>query len=153
MILKKQDQKLDNIVIIDSNFILLPSQFKVDYFNEINSKLEGKTLFIIFKQVLDELEAKKKREPNAIKFQKQYELGLSYLEKNKNNFNIHIVDKIKKQGEKIDDFLLRNSVELKKEVKRVFLATNDKELRIKAKTSKVNLIFLRQKKFLDFNRM
>ena len=51
MILKKQDQKLDNIVIIDSNFILLPSQFKVDYFNEINSKLEGKTLFIIFKQI------------------------------------------------------------------------------------------------------
>ena len=40
----------ENVVVIDSNFILLPFQFKVDYLNEIYLKL-GKINFIIFKQI------------------------------------------------------------------------------------------------------
>ena len=61
---------VNNIVVIDSNFVLLPFQFKIDYLKEIKLNLEGDTVFILFKQVLDELEAKKIREPRATKFQR-----------------------------------------------------------------------------------
>ena len=58
----------ENHIVIDANFILLPFQFKIDYLYEIDNNLEGRTIFILFKQILDELEAKRLREPNATKF-------------------------------------------------------------------------------------
>ena len=72
-----------NLIVIDSNFILLPFQFKIDYLNEIRVNLEGKLKFIIFRQILKELDAKIKREPKATKFQRQFKSGLLYLEKKK----------------------------------------------------------------------
>ena len=84
-----------NIIVLDSNFILLPFQFKIDYLNEIRDKLEGKLEFLIFKQVLNELKAKRRREPNATKFSKFLNSGLTYLEKNNTNFNIEYVEELK----------------------------------------------------------
>jgi rRNA-processing protein FCF1 len=48
-----------NVVVIDANFIFLPIQFKIDYFREINDLLVGKTYFLIYKQIFDELESKR----------------------------------------------------------------------------------------------
>ena len=143
---------VNNIVVIDSNFVLLPFQFKIDYLKEIELNLEGKTKFIIFKQVLDELEAKKIREHKAIKFQKHFKSGLSYLEKNRENFDIEYREDIKDKSETTDDFLVRSSIKLKSENSRVFLASNDALLRKKAKESHIGRIFLRQKKYLSFER-
>ena len=84
-----------NIVIIDSNFVLLPFQFKIDYLNEICLIVEGKTRFIIYKQILDELKAKKERESQATKFQMEFKSGLSYLDANKDKFDIIFDDKVK----------------------------------------------------------
>ena len=143
---------INNIVVIDSNFVLLPFQFKIDYLQEIELNLEGKTKFIIFKQVLDELEAKKTREHKAIKFQKHFQSGLSYLEKNQSKFDIVYLDDIKDKHETTDDFLVRSSINLKSDNSRVFLASNDALLRKKAKESDIGRIFLRQKKYLSFER-
>lgn len=141
-----------NLIILDSNFILLPYQFKVDYLNEIRLNLEGEVEFIIFKQILNELEAKQVREPNATKFQREFKSGLSYLEKNRNKYDITFLDETKKAIETTDDFLLRKAIELKIKNQLIFLATNDSILRKKAREFGLNTIFLRQKKYLSFER-
>ena len=141
---------VNNVIIIDSNFILLPFQFKIDYLKEIQHNLEGKTQFIIFKQVLDELEAKKNREKNATKFQRLLKSGLSYLESNKQLFTISFVEEVKSKNETTDDFLIRMSNDLKSDKTRLFIATNDAELKKKAKALSIGRIFLRQKKFISF---
>lgn len=142
-----------NIIIIDSNFILLPFQFKIDYLNEIRLKLEGKLRFVIFRQMLDELEAKRRRESESTKFKRLLDSGLLYLEKNKVNYNIVFLEDTKENSESTDEFLLRKSVELRDEGYNTFLATNDSELRRKARLSSLNAIFLRQKKYLSIERV
>ena len=142
---------LENLIVIDANFILLPFQFKIDYLYEIDASLEGKTIFIVYKQILDELEAKKIREPEARKFHMNFKSGLLYLEKNNEKYNIDYKQKIKLKDETTDNFLLKSCMELKSINKRVFLATNDAELRRKANKMEVSTIFLRQKKYLSFD--
>ena len=114
--------------------------------------MEGMTKFIVFKQIFDELEAKKKREPKATKFQKHLESGLLYLENKKSKYNIVIVENIKEQEEKTDDFLLRKAIELKDGRIDIFLASNDQFLRKRARAAKIGVIFLRQKKHLFIER-
>jgi rRNA-processing protein FCF1 len=140
------------LVVIDSNFVLLPFQFKIDYLNEIRSHVEGQLKFIIFQQILNELYAKRKREPKATKFSRLLNSGLSYLEKNKANYTIDFIDVVKMKNETTDDFLLRKSIELKIEANTVFLATNDSKLREKSRELGISIIFLRQKKYLSFER-
>ncbi len=142
---------LENLIVIDANFILLPFQFKIDYLYEIDASLEGKTIFIVYKQILDELEAKKIREPEARKFHMNFKAGLLYLEKNNEKYNINYKQNIKLKDENTDNFLLKSCLELKSINKRVFLATNDAELRRKANKMEVSTIFLRQKKYLSFD--
>ena len=78
--------------------------------------------------------------------------GLSYLEKKKNNFNIKFSENIKQENETTDDFLLRRGCDLKNESRYVFLATNDSDLRRRARKLGLNTIFLRQKRYLSVER-
>ena len=142
---------LENLVVIDANFILLPFQFKINYLYDIESNLEGRTVFILFKQILDELEAKRLREPNATKFIMNLKSGLSYLESNNEKYNFVYNHLTKSDEETTDDFLVRNCKELKEKGKRVYLASNDTDLRRKTRKIGVSTIFLRQKKFLSFD--
>jgi len=141
----------ENLIVIDANFILLPFQFKIDYLYDIHYNLEGRTVFILFKQILDELEAKRLREPNATKFSMNLKSGLLYLKDNDAKYNIVYNHLTKSNGETTDDFLIRQCKDLKGKEKKVFLASNDADLRRKAKKIDVNTIFLRQKKFLAFD--
>ena len=141
-----------NIVILDSNFILLPFQFKIDYFNEIREIIEGELKFVIFQQVINELEAKKRRERKATKYQRLLDAGLLFLEKNKTKYKLEIVEEIKEDYETTDTFLLRKANELNREDQRIFLATNDSDLRRRARKLGLNMIFLRQKRYLSVER-
>jgi len=142
---------VENLIVVDANFVLLPFQFKIDYLYEITASLEGKTFFIVFKQILDELKAKKLREPNATKFHMNLKSGLLYLEKNNDKFNILYRQSIKSKEETTDDFLLKSCQELKGKNKKVYLASNDAELRRKARKTGISTIFLRQKKYLSYD--
>lgn len=142
---------VENLIVVDANFVLLPFQFKIDYLYEITASLEGKTIFIVYKQIRDELEAKKLREPNATKFHMNLKSGLLYLEKNNDKFNILHRQSIKSKEETTDDFLLKTCQELKGKNKKVYLASNDAELRRKARKTGISTIFLRQKKYLSFD--
>lgn len=116
-------------------------------------KVEGKLKFIIYQQIFNELESKRKRESKATKFTRLLDSGLSYLEKNKPTFEIDFLEDVKNRDELTDEFLLRKSLELKDKGFLVFLATNDSELRRKARRSELNTIYLRQKKFLSIERV
>ena len=142
---------LENLIVIDANFVLLPFQFKIDYLYDIDNSLEGRTVFILFKQILDELEAKRLREPNATKFSMNLKSGLLYLEKNNEKYNFVYNNMTKSIEETTDDFLVGNCQELKGKNKRVYLASNDADLRRKVRKIGVRTIFLRQKKFLSFD--
>ena len=150
--MKRKGTEHINVVVIDANFILLPYQFKIDYLNDIYLSLEGRTRFYIFKQVLNELRAKENREQKARKFHRMLKSGMSYLEKYETSYPIYFIDDLKNQAETTDDFLLKWCIKFKKEYRHVFLATNDSKLRKKAKNSNINLIFLRQKKFISIER-
>ena len=150
--MKRKGTEHINVVVIDANFILLPYQFKIDYLNDIYLSLEGRTRFYIFKQVLNELRAKENRELKARKFHRMLKSGMSYLEKYEKSYPIYFIDDLKNQAETTDDFLLKWCIKFKKEYRHVFLATNDSKLRKKAKNSNINLIFLRQKKFISIER-
>jgi rRNA-processing protein FCF1 len=141
-----------NLIIIDSNFLLLPYQFKVDYLNEIYLNIEGKIRFFFFKQNLNEIEAKIRREKKTRKLNRQFKAAMNYLDKNEKIYPIYFIDEVKDESETTDEFLLKKCIEYKKEYKKVFLATNDTELRKKAKNLKIDVILLRQKKFLFIDR-
>ena len=67
-----------NLVILDSNFILLPFQFKIDYLNEIRLMIVGDLKYLIFQQIFDELDSKRRREQKSTKFIRLLESGISY---------------------------------------------------------------------------
>jgi rRNA-processing protein FCF1 len=142
---------LENLIVIDANFVLLPFQFKIDYLYDIDSRLEGRTVFILFKQILDELQAKRLREPNATKFIMNLNSGLSYLENNYEKYNIVYNQLTKLNGESTDDFLVRSCQDLKGKENRVYLASNDADLRRRVRKIGFSTIFLRQKKYLSFD--
>ena len=142
-----------SLIIIDSNFILLPFQFKIDYLHEIRLELEGELRFIVFKQILDELEAKRRRESKSTKFIRLLDSGLLYLKKKQGDYDIFFFEDIKERDESTDEFLVKKSLELKDEGYNTFLATNDSELRKKARLAGIGSIFLRQKKFLSVERV
>ena len=142
---------LENLIVIDANFVLLPFQFKIDYLTEITSGLEGIIRFIVYKQILNELEAKKVREPNATKFHMNLKSGLLYLERNNDKFDIHYNQSIKSREETTDSFLLKTCQELKEKNTKIYLASNDADLRRKARKLGISTIFLRQKKYLSFD--
>jgi len=150
--LKRKGIEYINVVVIDSNFILLPYQFKIDYLNDIFLSLEGRTRFYIFKQVLNELRAKEHREQKARKFHRMLKSGMSYLEKYEKSYPIYFIDEIKNQAETTDEFLLRWCIKFKREYRHVYLATNDSKLRKKAIKSNINVILLRQKKYISIQR-
>ena len=140
---------VENLIILDSNFILLPLQFKIDYLKEIREGMVGDIAFIVYQQIIDELKAKENRFPNKIRFKKNLDMGLTYLNHNKSLYNIIFDEARKNESETTDDFLIRKSISLKSEESRVYLATNDKELRKRASNAKIFTILMRQKKYID----
>ncbi len=137
-----------NIVIIDANFLFLPIQFKIDFLSEINYLLEGKNYYLIYKQIFDELESKRKRLHEISKFGRELNFARVYLESNENNYNLIYINKIKHGSETTDQFLLNECLRLNKKHPNIFLATNDSQLRKEASKANIRNVYLRQKKYL-----
>ncbi|TXT53606.1 MAG: hypothetical protein BAJALOKI2v1_900010 [Promethearchaeota archaeon] len=146
------NSKKHKIIVLDSNFLFLPSQFQTDYLEIIEMKLGTSISYIIYQQILDELNAKKRRRKNSSKFRRDLNLGLQYLEKSRLHHNIDFIGETKNKMETTDEFLIRKCVNLKRTNKSIYLATNDQELRKKAKKRGVNIIYLRQKSYLVIER-
>lgn len=118
-------------VIVDSNFLMTPSQFRIDVFSELGRILNRQVQIIVLSPVYNELRnISLKGHP---KTSKQADQALKIIEE------LAIVDIKPKPEETVDDLIIRVAKEWNCPV-----ATNDRELRKKLKGMGVPVIYLRQ---------
>jgi len=122
-------------IILDTNFLLIPAQFKVDIFSEIDRICDFKyKIFILDKSIKELKDIINKQKGKA---KKNADIALQLIKFKKLTI-------LKTKGDKIvDDQIL----ELTKN-NQYIIATQDKELIKKLKKQKARIITLRQKKYL-----
>lgn len=119
-------------VVIDTNFFMVPFQFNVDIIDELEKALPSYKLTTpIF--VINELKGLKRNNKGKIRLNADLALKLA------NSSNIEIKDISLENNETVDDALLRVS-----EV----LATNDIELKKRARKKGITVAYLRQEKYI-----
>ena len=118
--------------VIDTNFFMVPFQFNVDIIDELEKILPSYKLTTpIF--VINELKGLKRNNKGKIRLIADLALKLA------NSSKIEIKDISLENNETVDDALLRVS-----EV----LATNDIELKKRARKKGITVAYLRQKKYI-----
>jgi len=123
-------------VILDSNFLFVPFQFKIDIFDELEA-LVGRFEPLVLSTTLEELRSLSDgKNPEKVRRQ-----ALSALELTK---RCRLVDMEKKAEENFDDVIVRVAREWKCPV-----ATNDRMLRKRLRKAGVATIFLRQRSRLE----
>ena len=119
-------------VVIDTNFFMVPFQFNVDIISELEKKLPSYKLTTP-SFVINELKGLKRNNKGKIRLNANLALKLA------NSSKVEIKDISLLENETVDDALLRVS-----EV----LATNDIELKNRAKNKGITVAYLRQKRYI-----
>lgn len=119
-------------VVIDTNFFMVPFQFNVDIITELEKLLPSYNLTTP-SFVINELKGLKRNKNAKIRLNANLALKLA------NSSKVEIKDISLLESETVDDALLRVS-----EV----LATNDIELKNRAKDKGITVAYLRQKKYI-----
>ena len=119
-------------VVIDTNFFMVPFQFNVDVITELENKLPSYKLTTP-SFVINELKGLKNNNKGKVRLNANLALKLA------NSSKVEIKDISLLENETVDDALLRVS-----EV----LATNDIELKNRAKEKGITIVYLRQKKYI-----
>ena len=119
-------------VVIDTNFFMVPFQFNVDIVTELEKLLPSYKLTTP-SFVINELKGLKNNNKGKIRLNANLALKLA------NSSKVEIKDISLLENETVDDALLRVS-----EV----LATNDIELKKRAKAKGITIVYLRQKNYI-----
>ncbi len=119
-------------IIIDSNFLFLPSQFQIDIFEELMNLLNRKFDPVLLSVTHQELLAIAKE--GSPKVRKQASLALRLAQK------CRIAQVKQREDETPDDVIVRMAQEWKCPV-----ATNDRKLRKRLRSKRIPVIFLREK--------
>ena len=122
-------------VILDSNFLLVPFQFQIDVFEELD-KLLGKAEPVILSTTLEELNSLVRR--RSEKMRRQASAAIELVER------CRIIGVERNREESYDDVILRIAKEWECPV-----ATNDAYLRKRLRESGVTVVFLRQRSHLE----
>ena len=123
-------------VIVDSNFLFIPSQFQVDVFEGLTKLLNQRVDPILLSSTHRELlRIARQGPPKTCRFAS---LALKLAEK------CRIVRVEPRSGESHDDVIVRAAKDW-----RCPVATNDRELRKRLRKEHVPTIFLRQRAYLD----
>ncbi len=123
-------------VILDSNFLLIPSQFKIDIFDSMMNLLKQRHEPTILSSTMHELQAIGQK--GSPKLRKQAQMALKLAEK------CRTVEVEKGKDETNDDVIVRIAAEWRSPV-----ATNDRELRKRLRNQNIPVIFLRGKSRLE----
>lgn len=126
-------------VILDSNALFVPLQFKIDIFEELKKLLNMKFELILLSPIRRELE--KLAENGSPKMQRNASYALKMAEKCK---LVELDEKI--DGSSPDDVIVRVAREWKS-----LVFTNDRELRKRLRNINVPVIYVRQKSRLEIN--
>jgi len=125
-------------IIIDTNFLLIPYQFKVDIFSEIKRICDFKYRLCIIDKTLEEM--KKIIATQKEKHRRAAVLGVMLLGQ-KNVYKIRA-----KKGKSVDESILEIAC---KDKKGYVVATQDAELKRKLKEKGISLIVLKGKSHLE----
>jgi rRNA-processing protein FCF1 len=126
-------------VILDSNALFVPLQFKIDIFEELKKLLNMKFELILLSPIRRELE--KLAENGSPKMQKNASYALKMAEKCK---LVELDEKI--AGSSPDDAIFKVACEWKS-----LVFTNDRELRKRLRNINVPVIYVRQKSRLGID--
>lgn len=124
------------IVILDSNFLFVPIQFKVEIPDGIEALLNRRARLLLPRPVYDEIE--KVATHGTAEEQKQAKLALELGE-----LWCEIFDVETETGESVDDLIVRLANKL-----RCLVATNDRDLRKRLRQKDIPVIFLRERSHL-----
>lgn len=119
-------------IILDTNSLMIPLQFRVDIFSEIDRVCNFNYTLCIFRQTIDELKGIIERNEKG---RKAAQFALKLI----NSKNIDIIDSERKG---VDSLILENADE------NTIVATQDKELKKQLIKRGIAMIVLRQKKYL-----
>lgn len=123
-------------MILDSNFLFIPSQFHIDIFEELERVLGQRIDLVLLSPTYEEI--RRIAEKGSPKTRQQASLALKLAEK------CRIVQAKKGLGETCDDVIVRIAEEWSSPV-----ATNDGVLRRRLRNINVPVIYLRQKSRLE----
>ena len=121
------------IIIVDTNFLMIPYKFKVDIFSEFKRICNFNYQLVIFEQTINEINNIIKKQSGKDKRAAQFALKLIQLK------NIGI---IKSEQENVDSLILKNTN------KDSVVATNDIKLKKELLKKGASVIILRQSKYL-----
>lgn len=122
-------------IILDTNFLLIPLQFNIDVFSEIRRIADFNYNLCIIDKTIDELEQIIKTSKKQ-KYRKQAKMAIALLDSED-------ISKIKTKKDKIVDDHILDIVK-----KTDIVATQDIELKRKLRKKDINIITLRQKRYL-----
>lgn len=122
-------------VVVDTNFLAVPAQFGVDIFREAERVIEQAIEFVLLDSVLDEIDAKIENSEDRMEL-RMFRIARDMSDKCK------IVSSEGLSGS-VDDQLLEYAGKVNG-----ILATNDKELKTRARNAKIPVLLLRGRKHL-----
>ena len=121
-------------IIIDTNFLMIPIQFRVDIFSEFSRICNFNYKLFIFEQSINELKNIIEKQTGKNRKAAQFALKLIKLK----NINI-----IKSKRKNVDSLILKNASN------DTIVATQDSHLKKKLLEKGASVIILRQKKYLQ----
>ncbi len=125
-------------VIIDTNFLTVPSQFNVDIFSEAERLLDGRLQFVVLAGSLEEVE-KKLQQATKVKEKRKFRMARELATR------CEIVEPDKRiASQPVDDQILEYATSVSG-----VIATNDRALRQRAIRNNIPVIYLRGKKRLS----
>ena len=127
-----------NKIILDTNFLMIPWQFRVDIFSEFDRICSFNYKLYIFEETINELRGIMNDSNSSGKDKKAAEFALKLIKLE----NINIIKSKKKD---VDSLILDNVNEDD------FVATQDMQLKRELVKKRVSLIALRKKKYLILN--
>ena len=121
------------LVLLDTNFLMVPYQFGIDIFSEIATLMQEKYELVTLSAVVDELKKIKKGEDLVAA-----EVGIKLIDENK----VRIIETSGIGDPAIIDFAKNNDA---------IICTNDAELRKRLRSLGISVIYLRQRAYLEID--
>ena len=123
-------------IILDSNFLLVPAQLKIDVFEGLMNLLNQNHKSIVLSTTIDELRSLMTK--GSPKLRKQAEMALKLAEK------CDLIKVDRKRNETNDDVIIRVAKQMK-----CLVATNDSELKKRLRNISIPVVYVRQKTRLE----
>ncbi|MFW9864386.1 MAG: PIN domain-containing protein [Candidatus Thorarchaeota archaeon] len=133
---EKLVNKVVILVVVDTNFLTVPPQFSVDVFSEAETILEQRVEFVVLDSVLEEINKLAKTAKGSDK--RAFRIALELAE---NCRKVDVQDTLAEMT--VDDQLIEYTAQAGG-----VLATNDKDLRARARTQGLPVLLLRGRKRL-----